>query len=214
MKRNIKAMQCIAIVILITIIIALIISKFELSVVIICGGLLFFVTVEMLILYFTRKRVFFRKQSIGIIIIMGAFSTTFLVSIIDIVYGAYTMPIVSTLIGVVLLFSGNYIMLAALASYPLHLKEEYEEEIKKEKERAFGLGPYHVVRHPINLASCLIALSLPLILGSVWAFIPAGIVIILTIVHAVISENHRFNKYEWYYEYTKEVPYMMIPVIW
>ncbi|MCK5128889.1 MAG: hypothetical protein KAQ68_03475, partial [Clostridiales bacterium] len=92
--------------------------------------------------------------------------------------------------------------------------EEYEEEIKKEKERAFGLGPYHVVRHPINLASCLIALSLPLILGSVWAFIPAGIVIILTIVHAVISENHRFNKYEWYYEYTKEVPYMMIPVIW
>ncbi|MCK5129696.1 MAG: hypothetical protein KAQ68_07580, partial [Clostridiales bacterium] len=125
MKRNIKAMQCIAIVILITIIIALIISKFELSVVIICGGLLFFVTVEMLILYFTRKRVFFRKQSIGIIIIMGAFSTTFLVSIIDIVYGAYTMPIVSTLIGVVLLFSGNYIMLAALASYPLHLKEEY-----------------------------------------------------------------------------------------
>jgi protein-S-isoprenylcysteine O-methyltransferase Ste14 len=75
-------------------------------------------------------------------------------------------------------------------------------------------GPYDVVRHPINLAGILLAFAVPLILGSAFAFIASGVASIFIIIHAVTVENYRFENYTWYYDYTKKVPYMVIPVIW
>ena len=43
-------------------------------------------------------------------------------------------------------------------------------------------GPYKIVRHPGYTAEIIMILVVPLILGSVWSYIPAGLLVVLFIV--------------------------------
>ena len=133
---------------------------------------------------------------------------------IDISYGTYTLPEWCAILGMILLVTGNYVLIAALVAKPRHGEIEYGEKPGKPDNTISIHGPYDVVRHPINLAAFLIAIALPLLLGSAWAFIAAGVAVVFIITQAVTIENFRFEHYTWYYDYTKKVPYMIFPVIW
>ena len=169
---------------------------------------------ETAILYFMNRVVLHRKQNIFALISIALIGAAFLVSMIDISFGTYQLPAWCTWLGIILFFSGNYLLITSLIAQPRHGKEEYGEEPKADKQVLSIHGAYDVVRHPLNLAGFLLAFSIPLILGSAWAFIASGLAAIFIIVHAVTIENYRFENYKWYYDYTKKVPFMMIPVIW
>ena len=165
-------------------------------------------------IYFLRRNVIARKQNIFAIVSIALIGVTAIISLIDLRYGSYSLPAWCTVLGLLFLVTGNYILVTALVAAPRHGREEYGEDENPDKSALSVHGPYDVVRHPINLAAILMVFSLPLILSSAFGFIGAVAATAAVIVHAITIENYRFEHYTWYYDYTKKVPYMVFPVIW
>ncbi len=213
---NIKSNPIITIfaTILVSIIAILIILSFSAFSLLLSGILVLLAGSEIAILYFIKRKVIKRKQNIFTQISIVFMGVALIVGAIDIMNGTFLLPGWTVALGLLLLFSGNYLAITSLFADPRHGLEEYGETPSEEKG-VFGThGPYDVVRHPMNLAGFLLAISIPLFLGSAYAFIPALFAIIAIIVQAVVVENYRFENYTWYYDYTKKVPYMIFPVIW
>ncbi len=81
-------------------------------------------------------------------------------------------------------------------------------------QKVIDTGLYGVVRHPMYSATLLLFLSIPLVLGSVYAF-----VIFLSyplIIAKRIKEEEAFLKKELagYAEYMQKVKYRLIPYLW
>jgi protein-S-isoprenylcysteine O-methyltransferase Ste14 len=75
-------------------------------------------------------------------------------------------------------------------------------------------GPYGIVRHPGYSGTILHTLSLPLVLGSYFSFIPAFTAIILAFVRIIMEDNTLKRELEGYTEYAEKVRYRIIPGIW
>ena len=75
-------------------------------------------------------------------------------------------------------------------------------------------GPYRFMRHPGYLGMIIYLLATPVILGSIWAFIPASLTGILFIIRTAFEDNTLKNKLAGYKEYTERVKYRLIPGIW
>jgi protein-S-isoprenylcysteine O-methyltransferase Ste14 len=75
-------------------------------------------------------------------------------------------------------------------------------------------GPYHYVRHPGYVGFFFQALSVPIVLGSLWALlftIPAGV---LMIIRTAFEDRMLQEELEGYKEYTREVRYRLLPGVW
>jgi protein-S-isoprenylcysteine O-methyltransferase Ste14 len=75
-------------------------------------------------------------------------------------------------------------------------------------------GPYGVVRHPGYLGGILSILSTPVMLGSLWALLPAAFVASLTIVRTSFEDKALKEELDGYKEYSQEVKYRLLPGIW
>ena len=75
-------------------------------------------------------------------------------------------------------------------------------------------GPYRLIRHPGCMGMIIYLLASPIILGSIWALIPASLTVILFIIRTVLEDNTLKNKLEGYKEYAERVKYRLIPGIW
>jgi len=75
-------------------------------------------------------------------------------------------------------------------------------------------GPYRFIRHPGYTGMIIYLLATPLVLGSIWAFIPASLTGILFIIRTALEDNTLKNKLEGYKEYAERVKYRLIPGIW
>ena len=214
MKNKINAALTVIITAGVSAIVGLVVSMFSYF------SLLAFITVvlftigELAIIYFMRRYVLHRKQNIFAIISIALIGVIYISALIDLNFGSYALPAWCSWLGIILFFSGDYLLITSLTAIPRHAKEEYAEKVEPEEHAISIHGPYDVVRHPINLAGILLAFAIPLMLGSALAFIASGIASIFIIIHAVTVENYRFENYTWYYDYTKKVPYMVFPVIW
>jgi protein-S-isoprenylcysteine O-methyltransferase Ste14 len=75
-------------------------------------------------------------------------------------------------------------------------------------------GPYNYVRHPGYTGFIIINLATPLILGSLWALIPGGMVALLFIIRTALEDNTLQKELDGYREYAQKVRYRLIPGIW
>jgi protein-S-isoprenylcysteine O-methyltransferase Ste14 len=75
-------------------------------------------------------------------------------------------------------------------------------------------GPYQYVRHPMYVGVLLLQVSAPLILGSIWALIPAGLDALLFIIRTALEDKALQAELQGYREYTQRVRYRLIPGIW
>ena len=75
-------------------------------------------------------------------------------------------------------------------------------------------GPYQYVRHPMYVGVLLIQISAPLILGSLWALIPAGLDILLLIIRTSLEDSTLQAELQGYQAYTQQVRYRLFPGIW
>jgi protein-S-isoprenylcysteine O-methyltransferase Ste14 len=87
--------------------------------------------------------------------------------------------------------------------------------IQKERgHRVITTGPYEYVRHPMYVGVILFIVCSPLALGSLYAFIPGIIIIILFIIRTSLEDKTLQEELEGYQEYAKKVRYKLIPRIW
>ncbi len=75
-------------------------------------------------------------------------------------------------------------------------------------------GPYRIIRHPGYLAMIMQFLSVPVLLGSLWALIPATVSIGLYILRTKFEDDLLQEKLPGYAEYKRRVRCRLIPGIW
>lgn len=75
-------------------------------------------------------------------------------------------------------------------------------------------GPYHLVRHPGYLGGIFLLLGTALLLGSLWALIPASVNALLLLGRTFVEDKVLREGLDGYGDYSKEVRYRLIPEIW
>jgi protein-S-isoprenylcysteine O-methyltransferase Ste14 len=110
-----------------------------------------------------------------------------------------------------------FIIGSAISSWAMAVNKFFSTIVRIQKERGHYVvtgGPYKLVRHPGYTGAIIVSISLPLLLGSVWALIPAIIGDIILIIRTVLEDNTLKKELQGYDEYAKRVPRRLIPGIW
>lgn len=84
----------------------------------------------------------------------------------------------------------------------------------QENHKVIARGPYNIVRHPGYLAGILFALSIPMIIGSVFTFIPVGVYCLLMIIRTCLEDKTLQKELKGYSEYARKTKYRLFPRIW
>jgi protein-S-isoprenylcysteine O-methyltransferase Ste14 len=122
------------------------------------------------------------------------------------------VPLWLELCGIPLVLAG-----VALATWAMIVNRFFSGTVRIQTERGHQVvsaGPYHFVRHPGYLGGVISYLAMPLILGSVWAYIPTGVGIVVTALRAWLEDNTLQKELPGYLEYTHTTHYRLIPGIW
>lgn len=75
-------------------------------------------------------------------------------------------------------------------------------------------GPYGLVRHPGYLAWCVSAPAIPLMLGSLWALIPASLGLCALVLRTSLEDKTLRDELPGYQDYARRVRYRLLPGVW
>ena len=147
----------------------------------------------------------------GVVKLSGlVFTVGFVISGLDFRFSYSRMPLWITVTTSVL-FIGSYILYAEVMRENAYLSRTVKVE---EGQKVIDTGLYGIVRHPMYIATVIMFLMIPLILGS-WC----GAIVFLSypaIIIFRISEEEKLleKELEGYAEYKKKVKYRLIPFIY
>lgn len=114
-------------------------------------------------------------------------------------------------------YVASFIFLLAYALYAEVLRENVwlsrTVEVQ-ENQKVIDTGLYGVVRHPMYMATLLLFLSMPLVLGSIISF--AIVLLYIPIIAKRIRNEEQVlvEGLQGYAEYRKKVRYKVIPFVW
>jgi protein-S-isoprenylcysteine O-methyltransferase Ste14 len=126
----------------------------------------------------------------------------------------WTLPLSLTLqiLGIVFIVLGY-----VLGEWAMVKNRFFSAVVRIQKDRGHKVitdGPYHYIRHPGYVAGILGALGTPLLLGSYWAYIPFGFMIVVIVIRTALEDRTLHNELEGYREYASETRYRLFPGIW
>ena len=113
--------------------------------------------------------------------------------------------------------TASVIFLAAYALYAEVMRENayLSRTIKVEEgQTVVDTGLYGIVRHPMYMATLLLFLAIPLVLGAWYALIAFAFYLAIIIVRLKDEEDLLSRELPGYEEYKKNVKYRLIPFIW
>lgn len=108
-------------------------------------------------------------------------------------------------------FLVGYILYAEVLRENTYLSRTVEVQ---ENQKVVDTGLYGVVRHPMYSATILLFLAMPLVLGSLVAFVVFLIYPVLIVLRIKDEEKLLEKELEGYTDYKKKVKYRLIPFIW
>ena len=147
----------------------------------------------------------------GVVAVMGLiFLGGFILAGLDFRFGWSQIPLPVVIVASALFLIG-YALYAEVMRENAYLSRTVKVE---EGQTVISTGLYGVVRHPMYLASTVMFLALPLVLGSWYALIPFAIYPILMVVRIGGEEKLLTAELAGYEAYKKKVKYRMIPFIW
>ena len=110
------------------------------------------------------------------------------------------------------LFFGN-----ALFTWAMSANKFFSTSVRIQTDREHRVaesGPYARVRHPGYTGYILFTIATPMILGSLWALIPAGVTLVLFVIRTILEDRTLQNELDGYGEYAARVKYRLIPGIY
>ena len=147
----------------------------------------------------------------GVLALSGLiFPIGFLLSAFDFRFGWSSVPMWCVTAASVLFLIG-YAMYAEVMRENAYLSRTVEAQ---ENQKVIDTGLYGKVRHPMYLATFLMFLPLPLILGSFMGLIPFALYPAVIVIRILNEEKVLCRELDGYTDYTKKVKYRLIPLIW
>ncbi len=105
----------------------------------------------------------------------------------------------------------------ALFSWALTSNPFFSAVVRIELERGHKIisgGPYRFVRHPGYTGILIQSITIPLVLESFWAYIPAALSAAFLIALTALEDRTLKQELEGYKEYVTRTPYRIFPGIW
>jgi len=81
-------------------------------------------------------------------------------------------------------------------------------------QKVIDTGPCARVRHPMYTGIILLMISIPLLLGSLWALIPGSLTGVLFILRTTLEDRTLRKELAGYSEYAGRVRYRLLPGVW
>jgi protein-S-isoprenylcysteine O-methyltransferase Ste14 len=75
-------------------------------------------------------------------------------------------------------------------------------------------GPYRWIRHPGYAGAILSYLGAPVLLDSLWAFVPAGLLVVGLVIRTALEDQTLQAELEGYRGYTERVRDRLVPGVW
>ena len=104
-----------------------------------------------------------------------------------------------------------------LANWAMKSNEFFSLFFRIQRERGHHVvtgGPYRYVRHPGYAGGLAFNLVTPLLLGSLWALVPAAIIACLFVARTALEDGALRAELDGYTDYTRHVRYRLLPGIW
>ncbi len=104
-----------------------------------------------------------------------------------------------------------------LANWAMKSNEFFSLFFRIQRERGHHVvtgGPYRYLRHPGYAGGLAFNLVTPLLLGSLWALIPAAIIASLFVLRTALEDRALRAELDGYTDYTRRVRYRLLPGIW
>jgi len=146
---------------------------------------------------------------------MVAFGSVFimLVAGLDTLFNwsaGFSLPV--EMIGLALII-GGYL----LGSYAFVENAFFSGTVRIQEERGHKVissGPYGWMRHPGYMGSLVASLGMPLLLDSVWAFIPVVVFGAVFVLRTRLEDRFLQGNLPGYKEYAQKVRYRLLPGVW
>ena len=152
-----------------------------------------------------------RSAQQGVVKLSGLmFIAGFVVAGLDFRFGWSNMPQAVTVVASVL-FLLAYLLYAEVMRENAYLSRTIKVE---EGQTVVSTGLYGIVRHPMYMATLLLFMVMPLVLGSWWALIPFTFYPAIIISRLKDEEVLLTRELAGYAEYKEKVRYRIIPFIW
>jgi protein-S-isoprenylcysteine O-methyltransferase Ste14 len=104
-----------------------------------------------------------------------------------------------------------------VGTWAMAVNRYYSAVVRIQKDRGQTVitdGPYRFVRHPSYATGIVSSLMIPILLGSLWALIPCGLVVVGTIIRTALEDRTLLEELDGYKEYTQRVRYRLLPGVW
>jgi protein-S-isoprenylcysteine O-methyltransferase Ste14 len=104
-----------------------------------------------------------------------------------------------------------------LFSWAMASNKFFSGTVRIQEERGHAVatgGPYRYVRHPGYVGYIASWFATSLTLGSLWALIPAGLVMCLMVVRTALEDKTLLEELDGYQDYAKQVRYRLLSGIW
>ncbi len=108
---------------------------------------------------------------------------------------------------------GGYV----LASYALIENAYFSGMVRIQTDRGqhvISSGPYRWVRHPGYAGALLAYLATPLLLDSLWTFVPALFLTVVLIIRTNLEDKTLQAELDGYRDYAQRVRYRLLPGVW
>lgn len=105
----------------------------------------------------------------------------------------------------------------SLFSWAMASNKFFSGVVRIQKERGHAVvttGPYQYVRHPGYVGYITFSLATPLLLGSLWALIPAAITTCIFVARTALEDKTLQEELDGYRDYAGRVRYRLLPGVW
>lgn len=123
------------------------------------------------------------------------------------------LPLIVRLIGLVIAVLGYDVLLV----WAMVSNAYFVATVRIQSERQHTVvsrGPYRLVRHPGYLGTILLHLGVPFMLNSLWALIPAVLVVLVMVIRTWLEDKTLHAGLAGYAAYAQQVPYRLLPGVW
>jgi protein-S-isoprenylcysteine O-methyltransferase Ste14 len=122
------------------------------------------------------------------------------------------MPAGWRIVGLITFFTG-----IGMFVYAMSVNRFFSSVVRIQSERGHHVidsGPYARVRHPGYVGMLLLWATMPLALGSWWAFLPGAVIVAFGFRRVWVEDRFLAANLPGYREYAARVRYRLLPGIW